>query len=206
MASGGAFIGYAVASRLHLTYLDNEILQRAAALLRVEDPRTLESLEETRGSIWAKLTRTIAFGAPEGPFTPAPPRIDEGALFEVESRIIRAVAEHEDAVIVGHGAAFVLRDYPDVVRAFIHAPESWRILAAERTYGLGLAAAKSLVRKSDQRRARFIEGLVGAFWSDACLYDITIDTSAIEMSLAIEWLSDLVRSRLRSQRPTSHAQ
>jgi cytidylate kinase len=206
MASGGSYIGYAVASNLHLKYLNREILRRAAEVLRVEDPRALESLEERRGSIWARLIRGIAMGAPEAPFVPAPLRLDEDDLFDVESRIIRAVAEHEDAVIVGHGAAYVLRDHPGVMRVLVHAPEPWRIAAARRTYGLDLDAARALVRRSDQRRSRFIEGLSGASWTDARLYDITVDTSAIDMSVAIEWLSDFVKNRLRRSHPMSHAE
>jgi cytidylate kinase len=206
MASGGSYIGYAVASKLHLKYLNREILRRAAEVLRVEDPRALESLEESRGSIWARLSRGIAMGAPEAPFVPAPLRYDEDDLFDVESRIIRAVAEHEDAVIVGHGAAYVLRDHPGVMRVFVHAPEPWRIAAAQRTYGLDFGAARALVRRSDERRSRFIEGLSGAFWTDARLYDIAVDTSAIDVSVVIEWFSDIVKSRLRGRHPMSHAE
>jgi cytidylate kinase len=191
---------------LRLTYLDHEIVRRAAALLRVEDPRALESLDEARGSVWARLTRGIVIGAPEGPFAPAPFRIDEDELFEVESGIIKAVAEHEDAVIIGHGAAYVLHDYPDVVSVFVHAPESWRIAAARRTYGLDLLAARALVQRSDHRRSRFIEGLGGTFWTDASLYDIAIDTSAIDLTMAVEWLSDIVRSRMHSRHPLTHAE
>jgi cytidylate kinase len=206
MASGGAYIGYAVASRLGLTYLDHEIVRRAATLLRVEDPRTLESLDETKGSIWAKLTRGVAIGPPRGPFAPAPHRIDEDELFDVESRIIKAVAEHEHAVIIGHGAAYILQDHADVFSAFIHAPEYWRVAAAQRTYGLNLAAAKSLVRRSDQRRSRFIQGLAGTLWTDARLYDLAIDTSAIDMTVAITWLSDIVKHRLWNHHSISRAE
>jgi cytidylate kinase len=206
MASGGAYIGYAVASRLQLTYLDHEIVRRAATLLRVKDPRTLESLDETKGSIWAKLTRGIAVGAPAGPFAPAPFRIDEDDLFDVERRVIGAVADHEDAVIIGHGAAHVLRGHSDVISVFVHAPEAWRISAAERTYGLATSEARNLVRRSDQRRSRFIQGLAGALWTDARLYDLAIDTSAVDVSVAIDWLSELVKEHLRSHHRVSHVE
>jgi cytidylate kinase len=206
LACGGSYIGFAVARRLRLTFLDREILRRAAAMLRVEDPRSLESLEESRAGLWARLSRGLSIGAPDAPFVPAPFRIDEEELFEVERRIITAVADHEDAVIVGHGAAWVLRDHPGAIRALIHAPTPWRIAAAQRTHHLDSEAARRLVERSDARRSRFIERLAGASWTDASLYDVAIDTSVVDMRVAIDWLADLMRSRLQRREPVSHAE
>jgi cytidylate kinase len=206
MGSGGSYIGYAVASQLHLRYMNREILRRAAQTLHVEDTQTLESLEERRGSIWAKLALKIAMGAPEAAFVPVFLGFDEDDVFDVESRIIRAIAEQEDAVFIGHGAGFVLRNHPGVIRVFVHAPESWRIAAAQRTYALKLEAARELIRRSDRRRARFIEGMSGVPWTDARLYDISVDTSAIDVSLIIEWLAELVQARLEGRRASGRVE
>ncbi len=73
---------------------------------------------------------------------------------------IRKIEKNKDAVFIGHGAAFVLRNHPGVIRVFVHAPEPWRIAAAQRTYALELAAAGT-IRRSDRRRACFIEGFIG---------------------------------------------
>jgi cytidylate kinase len=199
MASGGSYIGHAVASKLRLKYMNREILRRAAQALRVEDSRAVEALEETRGGIWARLTRVVAMGTPEAPFVPAPLGFDEDDVFDVESRIIRAIAEHEDAVIVGHGAGYILRDHPGVIRVFVHAPKLWRIAAAQRTHGLEPDTAGDLIQQSDRRRARFIEGLSGVAWTDARLYDISVDTSAIDVGVIIEWFAGLVQARLESR-------
>lgn len=196
MASGGSYIGHAVARQLRFRYMDRAILQRAAQALRVDDPRTLECLEETRGSIWARLTRGMATGAPEATFVSVPLEFDEDDVFDVESHIIREIADHEDAVFIGHGAAFVLRNHPGVIRVFVHAPEPWRIAAAQRLYALELAAARDLIRQSDRRRARFIEGLSGAVWTDTRLYDLSVDTSTIDIGVIISWLAELVQGRV----------
>jgi cytidylate kinase len=157
-------------------------------------------LEETRGSIWARLTRGIATGAPETPFVSVPLEFDEDDVFDVESHIIREIAEHEDAVFIGHGAGFVLRNHPGVIRVFVHAPEPWRIAAAQRSYALELAAARDLIRRSDRRRARFIEGLSGAVWTDARLYDLAVDTSTIDIGVIISWLAELVQGRVERRK------
>jgi cytidylate kinase len=197
MASGGSYIGYAVARRLRLRCMDRAILRRAARALGADDCRTLESLEETKGSIWARLTRGMATAAP---FVSAPLGFDEDDVFDVESHIIREIAEYEDAVFVGHGAGFVLRNHPGVIRVFVHAPEPWRIAAAQRSYAVDPAAARDLIRQSDKRRARFIEGLSGAAWTDARLYDLSVDTSAIDIGGIIAWLAEVVQGRLERRK------
>jgi cytidylate kinase len=199
MAAGGSYIGYTLASKLQLAYMNREILRRAAGTLCVDDPGTLEWLDERRGTFWTRLTRWIALGAPEAPFVPAPLKCDEDDLFDVESNIIAAIAEHEDAVIVGHGAGFILRNHPGVIRVFVHAPEPWRIAVAQRTFALEPNAARDLVRQSDRRRARFIEGLSGVAWTDARLYDLAVDTSALETATIIDWLAEVVRARLQGR-------
>lgn len=44
-----------------------------------------------------------------------------------QEQIIRKIADSGSCVIVGRAADYVLSDYPDVVRIFIHAPKEYRI-------------------------------------------------------------------------------
>ena len=91
---------------------------------------------------------------------------------------------------------------PGVIRVFVHAPEAWRILAAQQTYALEPEAAKTLIRESDRRRARFIESLTGVVWTDARLYDLTVDTSRLEIGMVVEWLAAVVRARFNRRHAT----
>ena len=67
-------------------------------------------------------------------------------------------------------------------------------------YALKLAAARDLIRQSDRRRARFIEGLSGAVWTDARLYDLTVDTSTIDIGVIISWLAELMQGRVERRK------
>jgi cytidylate kinase len=202
LASGGSVIGQAVSRRLGFKYLDREILQRAAAQLGVDDLRALEALEERTAGWWARIAGTVSAGAPEIGYVPPPPlAVHPGQLFEVERRIIREIADRGDAVIVGRGAPHVLHDRADVIRVFVHAPEARRIAEAARVYGLGTASARELVQRSDRQRARFVQGLIGRSWTDACLYDLTVDTSVVPVDLAADWVVRLMLAR-RGESPS----
>ncbi|RPJ69736.1 MAG: cytidylate kinase-like family protein [Acidobacteria bacterium] len=196
MGSGGGAVGLALARTLGIRYADREILEQAARLLGKDD-RELEGLEERVASLWGRVASILALGAPEAPYViPAVLPLEEEDLFLVESRIIREIASREDAVIVGRGAAVLLRDHPGLVTALLHAPEDWRVEQVMRRRGVAdRAQARELVRQSDQQRRRFVESLRGGSWLDPSCYHLCIDTAAVGQDAAVELLARLARRR-----------
>jgi cytidylate kinase len=163
----------------------------------VADVAALEGLEEKPAGWWSRIASVVSGGAPDGQYVPPPPRaVHEGELFEVERRIIREIANRESAVIVGRGAPHVLHDHPNVLRVFVHAPAAHRIAEAQRVYRIDAAAARDMVQRSDRHRARFVQDLIGRSWTDACLYDLTIDSSAVAIEMATAWIVQVLRLRL----------
>ena len=102
--SGGARIGRALAQRLGVRYADREILAEAARRLNVEEGM-LEPFEERIASLWDRIGMLFALGAPDTPYVPPSlPSVSEARLFDVEREVIRSMAAHGSAVIVGRGA------------------------------------------------------------------------------------------------------
>jgi cytidylate kinase len=163
LGSGGALIGHTVACRLGLRYADRDILHGAALALGVEDT-AVEPLEERVEGFWERIGHMFALGGPLGPYIPPPiPMFDQADLFAQEQRIIREIASRENAVIVGRGAAHVLRDHPGLISIFVYAPESVRVSRVMKTFRLGdIGETTTLVKRSDQQRAAFVEALTGA--------------------------------------------
>lgn len=195
LGSGGAFIGQSVARRLGMKYVDREILQEACAQLGTADEAAVEAFEERPDTLWSRIARFVVAGAPDAPYVPPPPKINEGKVAEVEGRIIQEIAAREDAVIVGRGAAHILSGRPHVVRVFVHAPEPFRVAEAQRAYNLDLDDAREMVRRSDYDRARFVERLTGRSWIDATLFDLTVDKSLVSIELASEMVARAVAER-----------
>jgi CMP/dCMP kinase len=192
--SGGARVGRALAQRLGFQYADREILASAARTLKCE-AADLEPLEERTASVWERIGTLFALGAPDTPYIPPSlPSVTEAQLFEVEQRVIKAIAAHGHAVIVGRGAAHILGDSRDVLRVFLHAPLQDRITMAMSEYGFAdREAAAAVVRDSDLTRGRFVRTLTGKDWCDATLYDVTLDTSG-GLERVVDVLFKLVQS------------
>jgi cytidylate kinase len=202
LGSGGSFIGQAVASRFGMHYADRDVLHEAALALGVTNA-AIESLEERVETFWDRAAHMFARGGAEGPYTPLMlPLIDTPGVIETETRIIRELASRENAVVVGRGAAHVLRDHPNLISIFVHAPEAFRTDRIVATRRLTASDATALIRRSDADRSAFVKALRGTTWATATLYDLTVDTSTVGLEPATDIVAGIVERRLRT--PIAH--
>jgi cytidylate kinase len=191
--SGGARVGRQVAQRLGFQYADREILAAAARALNAETDE-LAPLEERVRGVWDGLVGIFAHCVVDSPFTPPElPSISESQVFAAERQIIQTLASHGRAVIVGRGAAHILRGRPDVIRVFLYAPFDTRVALAMDEYGFqDRREAEAVVRSSDAQRARFVRSVTNHDWCDASLYDICVNTATAGMDRAVNLIIDLV--------------
>ncbi|MDR3301507.1 MAG: MATE family efflux transporter [Spirochaetaceae bacterium] len=94
-----------------------------------------------------------------------------------QDKIIRKIADNGSCVIVGRAADYVLRDYEDVIRVFIHAPEAYRIQNVMTVYGDSELEGKKSIARSDAARASYYKNISGAEWGNAQNYHLVIDSS-----------------------------
>lgn len=196
MGAGGAYVGQAVARQVGVRYVDREILEEAARILGRDDTE-LASLEERVTSMWSRMAGVLAWGAPEAAYVPPPmPALYGDDLFAVEAGIIREIASREEAVFVGRGAGWVLRDEPGLITAFLHAPEDVRVERVMRDYQMAdRQAALALVRESDRERGRFLQSLAGTSWLDLSRYHLSVDTGHVGLDEAAAIIAGLVKAR-----------
>jgi cytidylate kinase len=111
-----------------------------------------------------------------------------------QEQIIRKIADNGSCVIVGRAADYVLRDYEDVVRIFIHAPEAYRIKKVMETYGDSEQEGKKSIARSDAARAAYYTHISGLQWGSAQGYDLCIN-SAIGAEKTTEAICEYIKSR-----------
>ena len=94
-----------------------------------------------------------------------------------QEEVIRTIADNGSCVIVGRAADYVLRDYDNVIRVFLHAPKDYRVSKIMEMYGDDREAALRNIRHSDNARAGYYRNITGQNWDDPHNYHLCLDVS-----------------------------
>lgn len=117
---------------------------------------------------------------------------------QAQDQIIRKIADQGSCVIVGRAADYVLRDYDDVVRIFIYAPETYRVQKVMEVYGDTREEAVKNIRCSDEARAAYYHSISDANWGEAHNYDLLLDSS-IGVEASAEAICGFIRCTHENQ-------
>ena len=102
---------------------------------------------------------------------------------------IAALAAQGACVIIGRAADYVLREYKNIIRIFIYAPEEYRIKRVMEVYGDTYTEAIKNIHHSDEARASYYHSISNTQWGDVHNYDILIDSS-----VGVEECSEIIYS------------
>lgn len=109
-----------------------------------------------------------------------------------QEKAIRHIADAGSCVIIGRSADYVLRNYLDVVRIFIYAPQGYREKKVMEMYGDSPEAAKKSITRSDAARSAYYKSVSGQEWGNPHGYELCIDASVGEEAAA-----DMICSYIR---------
>lgn len=101
-----------------------------------------------------------------------------------QEEVIRTIADNGSCIIVGRAADYVLRDYENVIRVFIHAPKEHRIANIMEMYGDTREEAIKHIHHSDVARSGYYRNISGQNWGDPRNYHICVDASIGEETCA----------------------
>jgi cytidylate kinase len=154
--SGGAAIANKVAARLGWKLWDQLLTDEICRWLKC-DRSQVERHEEQRDPLRYRFLKAFLRGSFEG--SANAPRMniaDAEGIRAVAERLIRKAAEEGNAVIVGRGSAYDLRDHPDAFHVFIYAPFEEKVQRLQ-SQGKSQEEAIELVESVDRDRAAFIK-------------------------------------------------
>ena len=180
MGSGGAYIGHLVAKELGFKYLDREILRKAAERFGT-DVSMLEDLSERSPGIIETIIKGFSYGTPtSGILQPMRQPVYSKDLFILECKIIQEIANEYNAVIIGRGGFYALREQPRVIHVFIHAAREFRVKRVMQVQKItDIPEARNKVKDSDQSRTKYIRDMAGIDWTDSRNFHLCIDSSII---------------------------
>lgn len=193
--AGGEPVGRLVAQRLGIELVDNRIFEEVARRLELP-PDEVEKHEEVPGSFLSRIlqalgTASIEFAAPPESTAWTPPYGDVAldtrkAVLQITQEVIREAARTGNAVIVGRGGAYILRDHEGALHVFLRASESSRAATVRQQLGLGEEEARRRLRQVDANRRAYIRQVYNHDWLDPSHYDLVLDTGRLGYEHAAE--------------------
>lgn len=119
--SGGADIGRRVAEVLGWELVDKAIIERVAAMCKV-DRSWAEQADEHCSGWWERVLTGFRHGGPEIYVGAADTGVDREVLQQFTARVIQEAGKRGRCVIVGRSSQCVLRNEPQAFHVHIYAP------------------------------------------------------------------------------------
>lgn len=182
-ASMGRTIAKYMSEELGINFYDRDIVEETAARMG-QTVTEISNIEEKGGSIFANRRFPLGMGLVSM----------QQETFEVQSNIIKDLAEQESCIIVGRCADSILRDVPRCLNIYVYAPYEERLKNCTERLGMDLKMAKTMIRDVDKAREvyrlRYCEGVKDVF----DLRNIMIDSSKFGPEKTAKILCGIVRN------------
>jgi cytidylate kinase len=193
--AGGSEIARRLADELHMDLMGGQIIQRVAESTRMST-NVVETLDEKAVTRIDSMINSMF----------ASRHLSPDVYFRHLSRVIAAIGEHGNNIIVGRGANFILPK-EKTFRIRIIAPQEYRIQHFVKTRDLTHAEAQKYVEKRDADRAGFIKKHYKEDPADPGHYDLVINTEMLGIDGAVEAILGAVNYRIKTgaaaERPKS---
>jgi cytidylate kinase len=173
--SGAAEIAGKLASRLGWKLWDRELTAEIARVADV-DPSAVTFCEERVDSRFQRLVKVFWRGSYERSMQLENQAFDPDRMVRIGQQVMRQIAEQGNAVIVGRGAPYFLRDRDDAFHVFLYAPRAEKLRRIQDN-GTRQHEAEELVDTVDRERIEFVKHYFGADWPTRSLYHLMLNTA-----------------------------
>ena len=166
--TGGREIGHKLAKRLGISFLDRELITRAAKKSGFSEELFEQLDKRATNSFLYSLTMFGSTGLNGMSLT--------DQLYLAQAKVIREAAESGPCVIVGRCGDYVLRERPNCLKVYLHASEEYRTARIMKAESLNHDDALRKVRQTDRRRADNYRYYTRRIWGHSRNYDLTVNT------------------------------
>lgn len=184
---GGRVVGQRLAEELGYDYYDKQLLVLAAKEIGFE-PEVFEAVDEqpkTKGIFQS-------FGEFISGLNPTDNYMSDDHLFKVQSDVIRQLAVTRNCVIVGRCSDYILRDYPNCISVFLHAPIQDRIKRVCARMPIEQSKAQAFIERNDRRRASYYNYYSNKEWGQSSTYDMSLNVSRLGVDETVATIIDFV--------------
>ncbi len=191
--SGGRTIGMMLAREFNIPYYDRELMRLASDESGINEELFAKADETLKKSLLFKIARKEY----NGELIP-PDREDfvsNDNLFAYQAKVIKDLAAEGPCIIVGRCADYVLKDMPNVLRLYIHAPLEDCVKRAKGHLQGSDKDVEKQILAIDKRRASYYKYYTGRNWTDAGNYDMCLNTGNMDYETCVKIVKSYLEIR-----------
>lgn len=188
--SGGREIGQAIAKEFSIPFYDKELISLAAKESGI-DPDVFKNVDEkaTNSLLYSLSMGLYSFGNGFSVMGDLPVN---DKLYLLQHKIIKEIASKGPCVIVGRCADYILKDFDNCVKLFIHADQEYRKNRAISIHNVDPKRVEQIISKTDKTRANYYSFYSGLKWGFADNYDLSINSAKLGTDKIVKLISEYV--------------
>ncbi|MDO5292029.1 MAG: cytidylate kinase-like family protein [bacterium] len=191
--SGGTTISKMLAEKFEIDLYDRKLLRLASQDSGINEELFARADENTRKSLLYNVEKKVYHGEI------IPPEsndfVSDQNLFNYQAKVLKELARQESYICVGRACDYVLREFSNVLRVFVYAPEAVCFIREAERQGISINEAKRYVRMNDRYRRRYYRYHTSNEWENPYNYDVCINTGNITYEESVSIISRLVEEK-----------
>lgn len=193
--SGGRIVGKMLAEELGIHFYDEEILKLTSEESAIGEKYFRLADEKAGNNLLYKIVSGLKPQLTK-------PSLDDNLispdnLFLFQSQVIKKLALEESCIIAGRCADYILgREIPDrLIRVFVYADQETNIKRVVEVDEVDAKEAEKRVKKINKDRKEYHKYYTGTDWYDWENYDMTINTSRMDLKQAGQLIKEYIKIR-----------
>lgn len=187
---GGGKIACQLADQLGWKLWDHLLTEEIARIAHVE-PSAVRRCDERMDSRFYRLAKVFWRSSYERSSPLGDQAFDTDRMMSMMQDITARIAEEGNAVVVGRGTPYFLRERPDAFHVFLYAPREEKLRRLKED-GCCASEADDLVDTVDRERIAFVKHYFDTDWPTRSLYHVMLNT-AIGDQAVIETILETMR-------------
>ena len=209
--AGGTSIAKILSAHYGIEYYDRMLLRLAAGNSGINEAVFAAADEDTKKSPLFNAFKKVYNGEHILPEEAKPkviecfehilPEKSEYAtnddLFAYQAKVMKELIKENSFIVIGRGGDYVLKDYPYLVRVFVHSQYKDCLAHEMEIMQCSEKDAAERIAKTNKYRSDYYKHFTGREWMDARNYDLVLDTSRYTYQQCAEMIEAIVAERMK---------
>ena len=193
--AGGITLGKMVSEKLGYHFFDEEIIQLVAEKAKVSR-HWEESMEKEAGGKFQRLiSGLVSRSLIDRILDDQRGYIDEDIYVDLLHVVIQRIADEGDAVLIGRGSQYILKDNTNACHVLLVADKEHRLKFIEKHYNLLTNQAVRVVNTEDKRRTNLYRKFGKEDYDQPVHYHTVLNMNMIDLETAARLMCKLVTSK-----------